>query len=78
MSTPDTGWDVYASDLAEHQLVYDDAPYRRSLYTNTKDDHPYPFTTGEPCGCEARDDSWAQTGAMSVHFPGGDRDPEAG
>lgn len=42
---------------AEWQAEYDTKDYRRSLYTNTKDDHPANWLTGEPCGCERGDDS---------------------
>ncbi len=33
-------FDIYRSALAKHQLEYDAEGYRRSLYTNTKPDHP--------------------------------------
>jgi hypothetical protein len=39
------GFDIYQSDLATRQLADDALDYRRSLYTNTKADHP----DGCPC-----------------------------
>lgn len=77
MAIRDLDWDIYSSELAEHRLRDDMQPVARSLYTVTKDDHPMPWTTQEPCGCEQGDDAWAESGAMSVHFPPV-RDIEAG
>jgi hypothetical protein len=59
-------FDIYRSDLAKSQLDYDARDYRRSLYTNTKSDHPANWATGEPCGCERGDDSaWERSGFRS-------------
>ena len=34
-------------------------PYRRSLYTNTKDDHPALNPSGQPCDCNAGGTGWS-------------------
>jgi hypothetical protein len=59
------------STAAERQAEYDAKDYRRSLYTNTKDDHPADWLTGEPCRCEHGDDhAWVRAGnAMKVLWP---------
>jgi hypothetical protein len=54
--------DVYDSERARLRLEEDAEDYNRSLYTNTKDDHPANPITGLPCGCESGDDSWAKLG----------------
>lgn len=68
--------DIYDSPGATEQEEYDLKDYRRSLYINTKDDHPCPWTTAAPCGCESGDDAWAESGAMSVHFPRARSEPD--
>jgi hypothetical protein len=63
-------FDIYQSDLAKHQLEYDTKDYRRSLYTNTKPDHPASPRTEGPCNCERGDDAWERSGiAMKVLWP---------
>ncbi len=61
---------------------YDQEDYRRSLYTNTKADHPALWSTGEPCDCEAGGDGWEREGiAMAVRWPrraAAEMDREAG
>jgi hypothetical protein len=55
---------------AEWQAAYDAEDYRRSLYTNTKDDHPAIDLTGEPCDCPAGGARWERNGfAMRVEWP---------
>ena len=70
-TSPDGRWDIYQSDLRENQLSRDAVDYRRSLYTNTKPDHPGNWLTGEPCRCEKGDDrGWERSGnAMTVQWP---------
>jgi hypothetical protein len=52
---------------AARQAAYDQEDYRRSLYTNTKDDHPAIWATGQPCDCEADGTGWERSGvAMTV------------
>lgn len=64
-------YDVYRGDprtdqRTKWQLADDALDYRRSLYTNTKADHPANWLTGEPCGCERGDDSaWERHGFHS-------------
>jgi hypothetical protein len=57
--------------LAAEQLRRDQGDVRRSLYTNTKDDHPRDDLTGEPCRCGQGDDTaWIRHGnAMKVLWP---------
>jgi hypothetical protein len=64
-------FDIYQSNLARSQLTYDGEDCRRSLYTNTKADHPADHLTGGPCRCEEGDDSgWERSGvAMTVRWP---------
>jgi hypothetical protein len=62
--------DIYAGDLARHQLAYDAEDYRRSLYTTAETDHPADWATGEPCDCQADGTRWERNGiAMEVHWP---------
>jgi hypothetical protein len=64
--TMSTGRDIYDGPLAREQMADDALDYRRSLYTNTKADHPANWLTGEPCGCERGDDSaWERHGFRS-------------
>lgn len=51
------------------QAKYDSKDYRRSLYTNTKPDHPlHPLTDG-PCDCEIGGSGWERGEAMRVRWP---------
>lgn len=54
--------DVYDSGRAWVRLAEDAEDCNRSLYTNTKDDHPADPITGLPCGCESGNDNWAKAG----------------
>jgi hypothetical protein len=50
--------------------LYDREDYRRSLYTNTKPDHPANPRTEGPCNCERGDTAWERSGiAMRVDWP---------
>jgi hypothetical protein len=62
-------FDVYRSSLAKSQLDYDREDYRRSLYTNTKPDHPRNPRTEEPCDCERGGRDWEKGEAMRVEWP---------
>jgi len=56
--------------MTDWRADYDREDYRQSLYTNTKDDHPALWATGEPCDCAAGDDRWERDGvAMAARWP---------
>ena len=55
---------------AAWQANWDRQDYRRSLYTNTKADHPALNPSGQPCDCEAGGTGWERRGvAMAVRWP---------
>ena len=64
------------------QERWDRQPYRRSLYTNTKADHPALNPSGRACDCEAGGTGWERSGvAMAVRWPralAAETDREAG
>jgi hypothetical protein len=68
-TSPEADW------LARERERRDQLDYRRSLYTNTKPDHPGDDLTGQPCRCQKGDDTaWERHGiAMKVLWP-----PQAG
>jgi hypothetical protein len=51
--------------LAAERERYDQRDYRRSLYTNTKDDHPRDEMTGERCRCSSPDAFWSKVAFRS-------------
>jgi hypothetical protein len=51
--------------LAAERERRDQGDVRRSLYTNTKDDHPRDEFTGERCRCNSKDAYWAKVAFRS-------------